>query len=175
MHLKLYGSFGGSAGYTFAIENPKGSYFFRTDEAKQLMEPDPDMPDWRPAVECEFHFCVFNGGEYRKATKVLTNNPAIIHFLGCKDKAHWPEAPDPQFLCGTDVRPADLNLIGASGINEQKRHCCQFSHNHPMLCMDRPAMDGQPYPHSFCGQVMFNVNRWFRSPSVGMGNRKTFG
>jgi hypothetical protein len=175
MHLKLYGTFGDYVGYTFAIENPKGSHFFRTDEAKQLMQLNPDMPEWKPAVECEFHACLFNGGEYNKATVVLTNNPAVVHFLGCKDKTHWPDAPDPQFLCGADVEPAGLSLLGALGINGQKRHCCQFSHNHPVLCQDRPARDGQPYPVMFCSMIMFHVNAWFRSPGVGMGNRKLFG
>ena len=121
MHLKLYGSFGGSAGYTFAIENPKGSYFFRTDEAKQLMEPDPDMPEWRPAVECEFHFCVFNGGEYRKATKVLTNNPAIIHFLGRKDKV--PHSLDDYETVG--------DLLEAVRVQAERDKCPKAPKAHP--------------------------------------------
>ena len=173
--MKFNGKFDGRSGYTFAIENPNGSHLFQTEEVKQLMEPDESLEGWQPAVLCEFHPCLFNGGEHYKPTIILTNNPALVQFLGCKDKTHWPEAPGPQYLCGRDIEPAHLNLLGAMGTAPQKRHCCQSYANHPRMCHDIPAMNGQAYPVSFCHVVMFNVNMWFRSPKIGMGNAELFG
>ena len=135
--------------YTFCIENPSSSALWDMKEMWEL-RADPQVK----ATIIEITQCLFGGraimidgqlkGPPEKATSLLTNNPALVHYFGTADKRWFPNAPDPKFECG-------------------KGNACQYIGRHRVICQDQPAKDTAAYPRSFSMQVALLVNNWWRT------------
>lgn len=147
--------------YWFAIENPDTSILWELDEIVELKRE-------MRAAEIRFDQCPF-GKECRKRTRVLTNIPPLIYHFGTEDKEFYPDAPDPQFLCGQEILLAkdDRYAVDMRGNGTGWRHLCPNAGKHPRISDDIPSHETAPYPVPLAYTIATLVNFWWRSPKVG--------